>query len=181
MKENIYNACKAADCLEWYKEQKGDPAKWKKVKHWYIKQCPPKEVNGLTKMGSFKVMQYQTAVRAEQQQIRDGVREMMHLAKFQAYAAKPKNYPPRGLDADSAKVEFFRLADEEGSVVDFNGLQEGFKQQVGILTQTLVIDRNLLARQQGYTVSDKLQKNFSQSDVDKNYMRLHTSMEDPTT
>ena len=79
MKDNIFNACKTSGVLPWYQEQRADAAKWKKLIAWYKKQCPPKEVNGVLKMGGFKVMQYQTEVKAESQIVKDDNKEMMHV------------------------------------------------------------------------------------------------------
>jgi hypothetical protein len=66
--------------IAWYNEQRADPKKWAKVVAWYRKNCPPKEVNGNTQMGKFKVLQFQQEVMTYQQQLRDGVREMMHVS-----------------------------------------------------------------------------------------------------
>jgi hypothetical protein len=176
MKDNIYNACKAHNCLEWFREQRACPAKWKKMKQWYVKNCPPKEVSGQQKLGFFKVLQFQTQVRAEQQQLRDGVREMMHIVAFQHHAKKAKNYPPMGLDADAAKAEFKRLSEEEDAIFDYHGPAEPFRLRVGILVKTLLIDRNMLAKSQGHTLSEKAVKNTTQAQVDQSYLRLHTSL-----
>ena len=80
VKDNIYNACKAANNIPWFQEQRGCPHKWKKVTAWYKKQCCPKEMTKDAKMQNFKVLQYQSHVEAQQQALRDGTREMMHVA-----------------------------------------------------------------------------------------------------
>ena len=100
-------------------------------------------------------MQYQTEVKAEQALIRDGVRKMMHLAAFQHFSSKPKNYPPRGLSPKEAEVEFNRLHDEPDAIIDYLGPNPEFRTQVAIVTDTLVINRNSLTKTQGYTLTDK--------------------------
>ena len=85
----------------------------------------------------------------------DGEKEMMHLIKFQHYARKPKNYPPRGLTDKEAELEFTRLKDEPDAICDEDGPCPEFRTQVAINVRKLVINRNVLERSQGYKLSDK--------------------------
>ena len=118
VKENIYKACKADNLLEWYNEQRKCPNKWKKLKRWYRMQCGADKPDSAAKCKSFPPLQYQTAVRAEQQQIRDGIRTMMHVAAFCHWASKSKNWPPRGLTPEEAKQEFNRMVEAPDTIVD---------------------------------------------------------------
>ena len=61
------------------------------------------------KLKKFPMLQYQAHVKSEMQLLRDGVYEMMHSVAFFEHAKEPKNYPPRGLTGDEAKIEFQRL------------------------------------------------------------------------
>jgi hypothetical protein len=155
-KDNIYKACKVAGQLAWYHEQKGNPAKWKKCKKWYLSQCgaaDDKKMDGNAKLKPFGVMQFKVHVSAQQQLIRDGVYQMMHIVAFQEFAKKTKNYPPRGLTPDEATVEFKKLLDEPDAVSDENGPHrsptEDYRQRLGVLKETNVIDRNVLCKSQG--------------------------------
>ena len=98
--------------------------------------------------------------------------------KFQHFSGKPKNYPPKGLSPDEARVEFNKLAEELDAVVDYEGPTEDFKKQVAIKVSCTLIDRDAQIRSQGYTLSDKSQKNASQGEIDKAYLKLHTNMEE---
>jgi len=176
MKDCLYKACKHEDCLEWYEEQKRDPAKWKKLKRWYQLRCagtlPGK------KPKTFSPLQYQTHVRSEQQQLRDGVLEMMHEAAFIHWASKGKNWPPRGLSEQDAKTEFQRRCQDPDTIVDFAGPNAAYRQRVAVATRTVITNRDLFARGQGYTMQDKVIKKATQADVDKAYQRVHTNLED---
>ena len=52
VRDNIYLACKAEELLEWYNEQRSCPMKWKRVKKWYMAQCP----EDAKRMIGFKVL-----------------------------------------------------------------------------------------------------------------------------
>eukprot|EP00959_Pyramimonas_sp_CCMP1952_P313833 6569664-Pyramimonas_sp.AAC.1 len=106
MKDNFYKACKADGCVEWYAEQRKDPNLWKKLKRWYKTNCAG--ADRAAKPRTFCPTTYKTAVRVEQQQLRDGIKEMMHEVAFKHWASKPKNWPPRGLNDTEAAAEFRR-------------------------------------------------------------------------
>ena len=103
---------------------------------------------------------------------------LVKVVAFMHFAAKPKNYPPTGLSNKSAETEFFRLADEPCAITDNDGEHPQYQFQVAIKTKTLVVDRDMKSRGQGYSIQDRAIKNFAQGDVDKHYAKLHTSMED---
>ena len=104
MIDNIYMACKRDDCVEWYHEQKADAKKWAKLKRWYMLKVPMKDQKEAgSKISGFKILDYQAECKAEEQMIRDGVYEMMHLVAFQQHAAKPKHFPPRGSEQGNLK------------------------------------------------------------------------------
>ena len=141
VKDNVWKACKAEGCLEWYEEQRKDPAKWKQLTRWYCIQCPG-DVKSSSKMKAFPVLQYQVKVTSEHEQIRDGVMEMMHEAAFVHWASKPKNKPPQGMTQEEARQEFRRLVSLEDSIVDFEGPTDEFRQQLGVRSH-LSSDRSL--------------------------------------
>ena len=103
---------------------------------------------------------------------------LVKVVAFQHFAAKPKNYPPTGLSGKAAETEFFRLAEEPCAITDNDGDHTQYQFQVAIKTKTLVVDRDMKSRSQGYTIQDRAMKNFGQADVDRHYTKLHTSMED---
>lgn len=131
VKDNVWKACKAEGCLEWYNEQRADQAKWKKVVRWYTIQCPG-DLKSTSKMKTFPVLQYQAKVSSDYEQIRDGIMEMMHEVAFVHWASKPKNKPPRGMTQEEARQEFRRLVSLEDSIVDFDGPSEEFRQRIGV-------------------------------------------------
>jgi len=103
---------------------------------------------------------------------------LVKVVAFQHFAAKPKNYPPTGLTNKAAETEFFRLAEEPCAITDNDGDHTQYQFQVAIKTKTLVVDRDMKSRSQGYSILDRAMKNFGQADVDRQYTKLHTSMED---
>ena len=179
VKNNIYTACKRAGMLEWFHEQRSHAAKWKKVKCWYVRNCPPqKKLDGTGAMGGFKILEFQAFVRTEHQLLKDGVYEMMHLLAFQHWAAKPKNRPSRGLDGTTAQKEWESKFDLPDAFIDEDpDVDEAYKRRVGIRVKTVVTDRDMYAKGQGYNVSDGGKKKFTQGDVDTAYLRLHNNLD----
>ena len=109
---------------------------WKKLKRWYLIRCPAKDEASRRK--SFSCLQYQSEVRVEQQLLRDSVREMMHLAQFQAWAAKGKNVPPKGLSPIEAATEFSERHKDPECIVDYLGPTEDYRLRIAVLTKTTV-------------------------------------------
>ena len=103
---------------------------------------------------------------------------LVKVVAFQHFAAKPKNYPPTGLSNKAAETEFYRLGDEPCAITDNDGEHPQYQFQVAIKTKTLVVDRDMKSRSQGYSIQDRAIKNFAQADVDRHYAKLHTSTED---
>ena len=89
MRENFNRACLKEGCVDWLTEQRKNPSSWKKLKRWYNKQMP----KGGKKVPPVKIMQYFQKIRTEQQALRDGVHEMMHLCAFAHFAKKAKELP----------------------------------------------------------------------------------------
>ena len=63
---------------------------------------------------------------------------------------------------------------------DFLGPNDEYRFRVGITVKTLHIDRSLFSRGQEYELRGQDTKNATQADVDKNYLRLFSGMEDST-
>ena len=72
---------------------------------------------------------------------------------LQVYLARGSvNYsavPGTGLGAPSWTAE------EKDASVDYLGTSDAYRQRVGIVVKTVLIDRNMLARSQGYAIQDK--------------------------
>lgn len=129
-------------------------------------------------MKTFPILQYQTVVKTEQQQLLDKVYIMMHQAAYIHWASKPKNVPPRGLDAETAARAFKDLSKVLGTIVDYEGTHEDFRMRVGVADETRITFRHSTSTANQYTLSDKVNKKAGQADVDKAYMRLHTNLDE---
>ena len=154
IRDNVYKVCKAANDLEWYWEQRRNQAKWKQVKRWYLNQCGGAAAEKKEcKLKRFGLLQFKSHARVEAQLLRDGVYEMMHLIKFQCWAAKAKNMPPRGLTAAEAEALFKQRAADPETIVDedgpYNGPNEDYRVQIGVKVKSLVTNRNMISRGQG--------------------------------
>ena len=138
-----------------------DETSRKKLIRAYIMKCgAPKGMRGgkKKKEAGFCALQFLQEVRVEEQLVRDGVYEMMHEVAFMSHTAKPKHYPPTGLDQESAKSEFLRLSRETNAFVDFLGPTQKYQMRVGIKVKTLVTHRSLTAKAQAYQLKDKEKK-----------------------
>eukprot|EP00971_Amphidinium_carterae_P345374 6486298-Amphidinium_carterae.2 len=180
IKDNVYNACKSEgeEGRKFYLEQRADPKKWKRLVAYYKQVCPPREDYQRKKHAKFPYLQFFQMVRAEQSMLKDGVLEWMHLCAYQHWASKPKNVPPRGLDAEAAKQEWLKMVDDPEQLVDENGPNPEFRVRVAVKVKDLIIRRSALHNSQGYEIRDTAKKNGQQSDVDKMYTRLHTGMDE---
>ena len=171
---NFYQACRAQNQEDYYKEVKADPKAWKKMKAWYMKNC----FSTTGKAKPFKILSYQQGVRNEQAQLRDGVWEMLHLAAFQHWAGKPKNCPPRGLTFQEAEVRFKELWDLPETIFDYEGPNKEYEKRVAVKVRSLIIDRDETARTKSYMLTDGPKKNPNQDAIDAAYRSLHSGFED---
>ncbi len=178
MVENIWRACKqqGEDTIKWYNEQRASPAKRKKLKRWYRVTCGNLD-GSKGKVKTFSPLTYQTQIKAELQDIRDGVVEMMHSAAWEHWAAKPKNWPPRGLSQTEAAAEFQRRLADPDKIVDFLGEHRGFESRIGVRTKTVLTRREMLSQSQGYSMSDRTIKKTGQKDVDDAYRKMQSNMD----
>ncbi|CAK0874664.1 unnamed protein product [Prorocentrum cordatum] len=178
-RDNIYRACKAENEIEWYEAQRSCPKKWAKLKRWYRLNCQD-FAKEHSKPKAFAPMQYKQSVRVEQQQLRDGVKEMMHEVAFVHWASKPKNWPPRGLSSSEASAEFKRRIDDPEEIVDYMGEHKGYETRLGVAVRTVLVDRDAYIRGQGYDLLDKATKKTTQEDIDRACNKLHTNLQDVT-
>ena len=143
---------------------------WKRLKRWYYKRNAISKAQILDpdfKLKGFDSMQFLTDVKIDKAQLRDGVREMMHLAAFQHFTAKPKNWPPRGLTPEELKKEFEDRYEHGDGITDEGGEHEGFRKGIAVLTKTVLTDREAYINSASTQFVGKTNKRFKQVDVDK--------------
>ena len=78
---------------------------------------------------------------------------MMHRIKFREFAKLPENYPPSGLTPEQSNEEFDRKRQDPNVITDEDG-PPGFREQVGIQTKKLFINREAMIKEQGYDFQD---------------------------
>jgi len=134
--DNVRAAAGKQNELDWFTEQCASPSLKMKLVNAYVRMCGvPQKAK---KPKPFPLMQYQSQLRVQQSQLRDGISETMHEVAFSEFAKKPKNFPPRGLDVDSAKAEFEARCKDPASIVDFDGPSEKYRMRLGVKTKTAV-------------------------------------------
>eukprot|EP00969_Alexandrium_andersonii_P177807 7861685-Alexandrium_andersonii.AAC.1 len=72
----------------------------------------------------------------------------MHEVAFCEFARKPKNFPPLGLDVDSAKHEFETRCKDPEALIDYDGPTEKYRQRLGVKVKTVVTFRNAVVKEQ---------------------------------
>ena len=177
--DNLRSSFERARKKDVFDDMMKDETARKKLIRAYIMKCGvPKGMRGgkKKKEALFCALQFLQEVRVEEQLVRDGVYEMMHEVAFMSHAAKPKHYPPTGLDQESAKSEFLKLSRETNAIVDFLGPTQKYQMRVGIKVKTLVTHRSLTAKAQAYQLKDKEKKKATQAEVNAAYNRLYKDM-----
>ena len=177
--DNLRSSFERARKKDVFDDMMKDETARKKLIRAYIMKCGvPKGMRGgkKKKEAGFCALQFLQEVRVEEQLVRDGVYEMMHEVAFMSHAAKPKHYPPTGLDQESAKSEFLKLSRETNAIVDFLGPTQKYQMRVGIKVKTLVTHRSLTAKAQAYQLKDKEKKKATQAEVNAAYNRLYKDM-----
>ena len=180
--DNTRTACEKQGQMEWYKEQVKTPAGQLRLVHVYNQKC------GNAAEGKrpppFPVLQYRQQLRVAEEQLRDGVFELMHEIAFVEWAKKPKHCPPNGMAMDDAKIEFVRRSKEGDAIVDFNGPTEQYRMRIAVMVNTLMTFRSSYSKSQGYNLADKENKKAVQTDLDNAHRRALSDMESahmPTT
>ena len=84
----------------------------------YHKRCPAPPKFSNKKRSQFKILQYYEEIRRSEGLIRDCVKEMMHIAKFNNHVAKPER---GGLDWGEGTALFNKLAEMPDAIVDEGG------------------------------------------------------------
>ena len=170
----VKHAKSSASCAQ---EQRSSEASWKKLRHWYVVNCSVKGAGSVVdRMKGFPVLQFQSIIRTEQQQLMDKVFTMMHLVAHQHWCSKPKNRPPRGWEHNYSKQDFLLKSRTPGEIVDYEGPSVEFSMRIGVQDTTPVIFRNIGSKAQQHTLSDKVVKKASKKDIDAAYVRLHTNI-----
>ena len=173
--DNLRNAAQKQGQTEWLKDQVNTLEGTMRLVNAYQRKCGLQGSPGKPgkKPVTFDTLAYKQEFAMQQQMLRDGVYEMMHVVAFSEHAKKPKHFPPRGLDTKSAELEWERLSKLTGAFVDFLGPCDQFRMRVGIMTKTLITFRDADIRSQGYVIGGKEKKNAGQSDVDQMHKRMY--------
>lgn len=164
---NLQNAAKAQDKVEWLKAVFENPQKLKAVVANYHSRCPARADK--KKRASFSVLDWIEETRQESQVLTDGVYEMMDGRQYAHFVGKPKN---GGLDSEAAKENFTKLHNAPDTITDKLGTSDKYLQRVAVKVKDVVIIRDAKIESRGVRSSNLENKKGTIEDQAKLQSRL---------
>ena len=168
---NIYNACKAQNELDWYHAQMDSQERRKRMLDNYQQMCPELPDNKKRKPPCILTMRTKCVTELGIDKTKLG--EMMWIGHFTQWAAKPKN---GGMDMQDATVDFQRRCQEPDAIVDKEGPKKA-PLRVWVKTKDLVGFRNSFLKSKEAEVTEKQQKKATDEDLDKSFAWLQENFD----